>query len=204
MARQNRLRVVLLLNALLTTALVVIGLRAHSLALLAAGSDYLGDVLTIAGSLFAIGLSQRPSTPRHPHGHPYATNIAALINTGWLLLLSVTVLVGALRRLTGPAIAVSGLPVLIASAVAAVAMLVGALILGGNPGGEDHASADGETSAGEDLNVKAVLLDTAAEAVAAAGVAVSGAIIYVTGRFVWLDPTLAAIIAGSSATRPHA
>jgi len=197
-ARQNRLRVVLLLNALLTTALVVIGLRAHSLALLAAGSDYLGDVLTIAGSLFAIGLSQRPSTPRHPHGHPYATN------TGWLLLLSVTVLVGALRRLTGPAIAVSGLPVLIASAVAAVAMLVGALILGGNPGGEDHASADGETSAGEDLNVKAVLLDTAAEAVAAAGVAVSGAIIYVTGRFVWLDPTLAAIIAGSSATRPHA
>jgi len=72
----------LLLNALLTAALVVIGLRAHSLALLAAGSDYLGDVLTIAGSLFAIGLSQRPSTPRHPHGHPYATNIAALINTG--------------------------------------------------------------------------------------------------------------------------
>jgi len=85
--------------------------------------------------------------------------------------------------------------VLIASAVAAVAMLVGALILGGNPGGEDHASADGETSAGEDLNVKAVLLDTAAEAVAAAGVAVSGAVIYVTGRFFWLDPTLAAIIA---------
>jgi len=193
-ARQNRLSVVLLLNALLTAALVVIGLRAHSLALLAAGSDYLGDVLTIAGSLFAIGLSQRPCTPRHPHGHPYATNIAALINTGWLLL-SVTVLVGAFRRLTAPAIAVSGLPVLIASAVAAVAMLVGALILGGNPGGEDHASADGETSAGEDLNVKAVLLDTAAEAVAAAGVAVSGVIIYITGRFVWLDPTLAAIIA---------
>jgi len=116
-ARQNRLSVVLLLNALLTAALVVIGLRAHSLALLTAGSDYLGDVLTIARSLFAIWLSQRPCTPRHPHGHPYATNIAALINTGWLRLLSVIVLVGALRRLTAPAIAVSGLPVLIGKAL---------------------------------------------------------------------------------------
>ena len=50
---------------------------------------------------------------------------------------------------------------------------------------------DGE----EDLNVKAVLLDTAADAAAAAGVAVSGAIILAAGRWYWLDPAVALIIA---------
>jgi cobalt-zinc-cadmium efflux system protein len=38
------------------------------------------------------------------------------------------------------------------------------------------------------LNIKAVLLDTAADAGAAAGVAVTGAIIFVTGRWNWSTP----------------
>jgi hypothetical protein len=54
--------------------------------------------------------------------------------------------------------------VLIVSGIAAAVMLAGALVLGGDAGDDD-----GE----EDLNVKAVLLDTAA----AARVAVSGAVI---------------------------
>ena len=65
-------------------------------------------------------------------------------------------------------------------------MLAGALVLGGDPGDED-----GE----EDLNVKAVLLDTAADAAAAAGVAASGAIILGTRGWYWLDPAVALAIA---------
>jgi Co/Zn/Cd efflux system component len=45
-----------------------------------------------------------------------------------------------------------------------------------------------------DLNVKAVLLGTAADA-AAAGVAVSGAIILGAGAWYWLDPATALVIA---------
>ena len=45
------------------------------------------------------------------------------------------------------------------------------------------------------LNVKAVLLDTAADAGATAGVAVTGAIIFVTGHWNWLDPAVALVIA---------
>jgi cobalt-zinc-cadmium efflux system protein len=45
------------------------------------------------------------------------------------------------------------------------------------------------------LNVKAVLLDTAADAAAAAGVAVSGAIILGAGGWYWLDPATALVIA---------
>ena len=65
-------------------------------------------------------------------------------------------------------------------------MLAGALIVG-----TDVEDADGK----EDLNIKAVLLDTAADAGAAAGVAVTGAIIFVTGRWNWLDPAVALVIA---------
>jgi cobalt-zinc-cadmium efflux system protein len=61
--------------------------------------------------------------------------------------------------------------VLIVSAIAAMVMLAGALIVG-----TDVEDADGK----EDLNIKAVLLDTAADGGAAAGVAVTGAIIFVT------------------------
>jgi len=46
-----------------------------------------------------------------------------------------------------------------------------------------------------DLSVAAVLLDTIADAAAAAGVAVTGAIILATGGWYWLDPAVALAIA---------
>jgi cobalt-zinc-cadmium efflux system protein len=45
------------------------------------------------------------------------------------------------------------------------------------------------------LNIEAVLLDTAADAAAAGGVAVSGAVILATGGWYWLDPAVALVIA---------
>jgi cobalt-zinc-cadmium efflux system protein len=43
--------------------------------------------------------------------------------------------------------------------------------------------------------MKAVLLDTAADAAAAAGVAATGAVILITGGWYWLDPTVALVVA---------
>lgn len=188
MSRTDRLAVVLLLNLGLVTALVVVGLTAHSLAVLAAGADYLADAGAIGVSLLAIWLAARPG------GHPKATSVAALVNTGWLLLLNIGIVVTAIQHLGEGARRVDGLPVLIVSAIAAVLMLAGALVLGGD------ADEDGE----DDLNVKAVLLDTAADAAAAAGVAVSGAIILGAGGWYWLDPATAlaiAVIVGYHALR---
>jgi cobalt-zinc-cadmium efflux system protein len=185
-SREKRLTVVLVLNLSLVAGLVIVGLRAQSLGVLAAGGDYLADAAAIGVSLFAIWLS-RPPRPRRPGGYPHATNIAALVNGGWLLILSVLVIVNAIERLVVGAPAVDGLPVLIVSAVAAAVMMAGALILGGE--------LDDDAHDGEDLNMKAVLLDTAADAAAAGGVAVSGVVILATGGWYWLDPVVALIIA---------
>lgn len=178
--------VVLFLNLGLVAAGVIVGLSARSLAVLAAGADYLADAGAVGVSLLAIWLASRPPTPARPRGYPGATNIAALVNAGWLLILNIVIAAAAIERLAAGTRRVEGLPVLLVSSVAAAVMLAGALILGGDPG-------DGEGR--EDLNVKAVLLDTAADAAAAGGVAASGAIILAVGGAYWLDPATALIIA---------
>lgn len=180
MSRTQRLAVVLLLNLGLVAALVLVGLGAHSLAVFAAGADYLADAAAVGVSLLAIWLTARP------RGHPNATTIAALVNAGWLLTVNAGIAIAAIQHLAAGAHRVEGLPVLIVSATAAGVMLAGALVLRG-----DADDDDGE----EDLNLKAVLLDTAADAAAAAGVAVSGAIILAAGGSYWLDPATALVIA---------
>lgn len=197
MNRQTRLGVVLGLNLILIVALMTVGLAAHSVAVLAEGVDYLADAAAIAVAILAGWLATRPPTARRPDGYPRAHVIAALINAGWLLALAVLVVTAAVVRLVHGVHHVHGLPVLIVSGIAAVVMLGGALILGGDV---DDRDADADA----DLSLRAVLLDTAADAVAAAGVAVTGAVILVSGGWYWLDPAVAlgiSLVVGYHAAR---
>ena len=178
----RRLIVVLVLNLGLVAALVIVGMTAHSLAVLAEGGDYLLDAAGVAVALLAIRLSARPASPARPD----PTDIAALVNCSWLLVLEVLVVAAAAERLSTRTPQVHGLPVLIVSGVAALTMTVGALVLRA----DDDDDADGR-----DLSVAAVLLDTIADAAAAAGVAATGGIILATGGWYWLDPAVALIIA---------
>jgi cobalt-zinc-cadmium efflux system protein len=205
----QRLIVVLALNISLVGALLGVGLASGSLGVFAAGADCLADAAAVGVSVLAIRLAARPPSPARPGGYRHATNIAALINSAWLLVLYIVLAVVAAWHLVSGARPVDGLPVLIVSALSAVVLLAGALILGGDA--DDDASpapvpardgtdsgvdpGDSGADSGDDLNVKAVLLDTAADAAASAGVAASGAIIYATGGLYWLDPATALVIA---------
>lgn len=77
---------------------------------------------------------------------------------------------------------------LIVSGIAALAMALGAAVLHG-----DADDQDGEHE--PNLSVAAVMLDTVADAAAAAGVAAAGAIILATCGWYWLDPSIALVIA---------
>lgn len=188
MSRTRRLIVVLVLNLGLVVGLVGVGVTADSIAVLAEGGDYLLDATGVGVALLAIRLAARPTTRARPDGYPNATTIAALVNAGWLLILELLVAAVALDRLVTRRVPVDGLAVLVVSGVAALVMLAGALVLRG-----DENDGDG----GErDLSVAAVLLDTVADAAAAAGVAAVGAIILATGGWYWLDPAVALVIAG--------
>jgi cobalt-zinc-cadmium efflux system protein len=186
LTRIHRLAIVLGLNLALVAALVAVGITAHSLAVFAEGGDYLLDAAGVGVAIVAARLAARPPSARRPHGHPNATSAAALVNVGWLLALELLVAAGAADRLLTRTPPVSGLPVLVVSAIAAVVMTIGAVILRGDA--DDDADE-------EDLSVAAVLLDTIADAAAAAGVAVTGAIILAARGLYWLDPAVALLVA---------
>jgi cobalt-zinc-cadmium efflux system protein len=189
MSRTQRLFIVLALNLALVAALVVVGVTAHSLAVLAEGGDYLLDAAGVGVALLAIWLAARPASSTRRQGTSKAPNVAALINAGWLLVLEVIVAAAAVNRLIIGTPQVDGLPVLIVSGIAALVMAGGALVLRGDG---DHNEDETDE---HDLSVAAVLLDTVADAAAAAGVAAAGAIILATGGWYWLDPAVALTIA---------
>ena len=102
MSRTQRLTVVLVLNLALVGSLIAVGVAVHSIGVLAAGGDYLLDAAGVAVALLAIRLSARPPDPARPCGYPNATDVAALINAGWLLILELVVAgVAAERLITG-------------------------------------------------------------------------------------------------------
>jgi len=175
MTQQKRLGLVLGLNLIMIAGLVVVGISSHSLAVLAAGGEFAVDSIAILLGILAIQIA------KHPYGHPNATTFVALINALALLAVSTYVLIEGLRRLTSETPQIVGLPVLIVSVVAAIFMAIAAVTLGKDSGIED-------------LHMRSVLLDTVADGVAAAAVAVSGGIIYFTGRFQWLDSALSVLI----------
>jgi cobalt-zinc-cadmium efflux system protein len=172
MSTGKRLGLVLLLNVAMVVALVAVGLAAHSLGVLAAGGDYVGDAAGVALSLGAMRMSRR---------RPRATSYAALANATFLLIVTGIVVVEGLKRLiVGPG-HVDGLPVIIVSVIAVLVMSACALIIG--------------TVESDDVNMRSVMLDTLADAASSAGVALSGAIILAVNGAYWLDPAVALGIA---------
>jgi len=183
--RQRRLWIVLVLNVTLLGLLVFVGVKAGSLGLLAAAGDYIADVGAIALALLAIGLKER-----HAHDGRYdkAPTWAALVNVALLMILVAGVIVEAVRRLVSGAFDLNPVPMIWTAVIAAVFMTVGALILGGDADDEDDTAAD-------TLNMRAVLLDTIADAVSAAAVAISGIIVLLSHGWMWLDSVVAVVIA---------
>ena len=168
MSKDRRLVLVLLANLGMVVALVVVGLVAKSLGVLAAGGDYLGDAAGTGLILLALRIS------RDTHRYQRAPSYAALANASFLLLVTAAVIVEALRRLIGGAPHVEGLPVIIVSVVAAVVMAACALTIG--------------TVETDDLNMPSVTLAAGASAV---GVGVSGAAILLAHGVYWLDSAVA-------------
>ena len=174
MNQSTRLSIVLALNIFMITGLVIVGLSSHSLGVLAAGGDYLLDCSSITLGLLAIYIRDRAS------GESKATTIVALINSVFLLVITSYVVFGAVHRLSSDTPQIKALPILIVSSIAAVVMAAGAFIIGG-----DDA---------DDLHMRSVLLDTISDAVAAAALAITGAIILITKGFYWADSVVALII----------
>jgi cobalt-zinc-cadmium efflux system protein len=169
----RRLALVLGINLSLVAGLLMAGLLTHSLGVLASAADYLGDALGAGLSLGAQRVSRR-------NRRPNAIPLAALANSAFLLVVTLVVAAEAIRRLSNGAPIVHGLPVVLVSVGAAAAMVACVVTLG---------------NVEDDLSMQSVMLDSLADAAAALGVAISGAIILATNGTYWLDAAVALGIA---------
>jgi cobalt-zinc-cadmium efflux system protein len=175
MTNGKRLWLVLLANLSMVLALVIVGLLSRSLGVLAAGGDYLGDAVGVALVLLALRISSDGAA------HPGAATYPALANATFLLVVTIAVIVEGLSRLASGAPRVEGLPVMVVSVLAGLVMAGCAFVIG--------TVEDG------DFNMRAVMLDTLADGISAAGVAASGAVILIVGGVYWLDSAVALGIA---------
>ena len=158
---------------------VILGLAAHSLALVADAGHNLSDALGLLMAWGAAALSSQKPTARHTYGYRRSSILAALFNALFLLVALGAVAWEAVRRFWEPA-PVSGPTVIAVAAVGIVVNGVTAwLFMAGQKG---------------DLNVRGAFLHMAGDAAVSAGVVVAGLLIAFTG-WAWLDPAVSLAIA---------
>lgn len=172
MPRDKRLAWALGLNLVIVVVQVIFGISAHSLGLLADAGHNLTDVAAIALSLLAVRLLLRGPSAKRSYGYHRSGVLAAQANAATILMATALITYEGIRRLLHPS-AVDGLIVIIVAAIALGANALSAWLL------NDRS---------HDVNMRSALLHMVGDAGASAGVVVAGLVIYLTGRFYWLDP----------------
>jgi cobalt-zinc-cadmium efflux system protein len=180
-----RLRLALVLTAIVLVVEVVGGLWAQSLALLSDAGHVVTDLVVLALSSFALRQVQRPASPRRSFGYQRVGILVALLNAVLLGAVVVAIIVEALHRLQHPSAVRGGL-----MAAAAVLGLGISLLI-----------ARSLQPMERDLTVRSALMHIWGDAWASAGIIVAGLLIAITGRLA-IDPLLslgiAALIAWSA------
>ena len=102
MSPQRRTALVSVGAACLLVAIkLVAGLASSSLGLLAEAAHSGTDLAAALLTFFAVSVAVRPADRGHPWGHGKAQNLAALAESGFLILVSIGIAVAAILRLAG-------------------------------------------------------------------------------------------------------
>ncbi|MFL5861226.1 MAG: cation diffusion facilitator family transporter [Solirubrobacteraceae bacterium] len=139
---RSALKAALALIVAFMLAEVTAGVLSSSLALLSDAAHMLTDAAALAVALVASRLAARPAAGTMTYGLGRAEILSAQANGVTLLILSVVILIDALRRLVSPP-AVDGLPVLIVALVGIVVNLVAAGILARGAGAARSLNVEG-------------------------------------------------------------
>src|SRR5260370_26582645 len=156
--------------------LVVAGIRAHSLALLAEAGHNLSDFLALLISLVAVYLHSRPASSTKTYGYHRAGVLDALVNATSLVAVSFFIFYEAFHRLRHPVHVQASVMMWVA---AAGVVMNGAIAL------MLYRSAE----RGGDVNIRSALLHEVGDTLSTAAVIAGGWAILVTGNS-WIDSAL--------------
>jgi len=167
------LRVSLFVTLAYIVLLVISGLRAHSLALLAEAGHNLSDFLALLLSLGAVYLQARPPSATKTYGYHRAGVLAALINAVSLVAVSFLIFYEAFRRLQRPEHVHAGIMIGVAAAGVVMNGVIALLLY----------------RCSRDVNIRSAFLHEIGDTVSTAAVIVGGWVILATGQ-AWIDSAL--------------
>jgi cobalt-zinc-cadmium efflux system protein len=178
----NRTKTVLRISLVATLAYVAVtfvaGLRAHSLALLSEAGHNASDFLALLLSFAAVYFQTRPVSDSKTFGYQRAGVLAAFINAGTLIIISIWIGLEAIHRLSAPVAVQPRLMMIVAAAGVVMNGVIAALLWG----------------VARDVNMRSAFLHMAGDTLSTAAVIAGGAGILFTGQN-WIDPALSLLIA---------
>lgn len=178
----KRTTTVLGISLLATLAYVVVtfvaGLRAHSLALLSESGHNVSDFLALLLSFAAVYFQTRPADNSKTFGYQRAGVLAAFVNAGALILISLWIGAEAVRRLSNPVVVQPRLMMYVAAAGVVMNGVIAILLW----------------RVARDVNLRSAFIHMAGDTLSTAAVIVGGAAILLTGHN-WIDPALSLVIA---------
>ena len=175
---QTVLRISLLATLAYVAVTFVAGLRAHSLALLSESGHNVSDFLALLLSFVAVYFQTRPADDARTFGYQRAGVLAAFINAGTLILISIWIGIEAVRRLSAPVAVQPRLMMYVAAAGVVMNGVIAALLWG----------------VARDVNLRSAFIHMAGDTLSTAAVIAGGAGILLTGHN-WIDPVLSLVIA---------
>jgi cobalt-zinc-cadmium efflux system protein len=178
----GRTHSVLRFSLVATLAYVVVtfvaGLRAHSLALLSEAGHNVSDFLALLLSFAAVYFQTRPADHSRTFGYQRAGDLAAFVNAGTLILISIWIGIEAIHRLSAPVTVQPKLMMIVAAAGVLMNGVIAILLWG----------------VARDVNLRSAFLHMAGDTLSTAAVIAGGAGILLTGQN-WIDPVLSLVIA---------
>ncbi|MEO7015884.1 MAG: cation diffusion facilitator family transporter [Leifsonia sp.] len=188
-ANRNRLLIAIGIVATVLVVEVVGAWLSGSLSLLADAGHMLSDLTGLVVALIATIVAARPPSDRQTFGYQRAEVFGALINGLILLVVAVSVTVGAISRLfSGAESEVHGIPMLIVAAIGLVANAGALLLL--------------RPAAGHSINMRGAYLEVLGDLVGSATVIVAAVVILVTG-YVPADAIASLLIAALIVPRAY-
>ena len=176
----NAFLIGVILNSVFVVVEAVYGWISGSMALIADAGHNLSDVMALLLAWGASVAAKKPPTQRFTYGFKSSTILAALANTGLLLVAIGAITFETLHRIAEPA-PVEGMTMVIVAGIGIVINTGTALLF---LRGREH-----------DINIRGAFLHMAADALVSLGVVIAGVAILFTGA-TWIDPLVSLLIVG--------
>ncbi len=179
-AESSRLRLVIVITAIMMVGEVVGGVLTNSLALLSDAGHMLTHLFALVMSLIAVRIAARPTDEVRTFGYYRAEILAALFNALTIILIVAYIFYGAMRQFLHPE-PIRAREMFIIAVLGLLVNLAGAFILHG--------------VTGQDINLRGAFVHLLTDTISSVAIVIGGIVIVYT-QWYWIDTLLSLVIGG--------